>query len=1114
MFSIQLLLIFWHYTIVDVAKFQIDGRIDFGPKMHYKLHIAQVTEGILNLALRKNDITNFIENVSSLNAPPRNVSNKIVNKLLDRMGLHSKNSQSLRNEISLANAVQKGFNVDEFIHICNEYKICRTGRSFSDFTAEILSMILRTDDRSVKQASDALTEGFDLDNMDRCVDTNFEQQTIYQIYRACRLCGAGAGYKMPIIQNVVDLDGRDVELRQKIRECVQIEVSQDDKMPPLICELCVDKVNDFYEFFDMCRQTNKRTRHRLGLPPQTLPRGATDDCILGLTEPVYVNEDSNEPISRHRSKVQKAKVKKEPESKSKVVVKVEEKSVRRLTRASVPSPPPAPRETRRSDAHGKKAPTPLKSILKKEKDIKAEDNGLSRSKRSREDTPEMPTKRVKIAAKPVVRSVAKAVAKPSAKNVAKPSPKNHRGASNPGPREQRAPSAKPHFACHICAKEFPSSLSLAVHQRIHQVKQLKNSRCVTKETRSPSRTRGGKCDKCGRTYLTRKNFLRHESYCTFKKKVSQAVVEPAVLRSLRRVQVRVARCDALLAARGHCRVADLPQEYGLDQRCVYPYISSVRSLRIKSEPGEDFMVDIGEGIKQELEDVGYVHWDSDDSSDQEDSERDFAPKKRTPEPLSTLALKTVFSQRCLGKVPRKRRRIKAEMPVADEPVDRFDDVNDLERIGEAISDKVASIDGLLGDVDDVGTVEKTGTEECRAQNSGEVDCGASGLMEVVGGDCCSVKLESVVGDATGDVSQKSMSSYSPRLEINGDESNAENEMDVSEEVNGELSNTNIKEIKTEMNISIDNVNECIVNNEENNIEVAEKEKVGSDCNQKDSSAEDGVATDEPSQEMGDSYVDSNIVVASESIPNKEVSSEIKIEENDLAQETDDAQTARDTDADEISADETSRNVDAERDGESERKSNIPSERDSNNSDERDSNVPDEKDSNVTEERESNVSDGQESNFPDDRDSNVRDEQDSNIPDERDSNVSVERRGNIPDGFETEWQSVMAEEIEAGDRAASTNGIDAATKREDEIMDEFHASQGYDGGRADVNGREQIDAELEDRRLMEALDAQIGECEGDGACDRDKITLADLLPDKAHEKSLDLDGMADEFAFDP
>ncbi|RVE49900.1 hypothetical protein evm_005493 [Chilo suppressalis] len=78
---------------------------------------------------------------------------------------------------------------------------------------------------------------------------------------------------MPIIQNVIDADGDEVDLKQKIRECVQIEVHQDDKMPPLICELCVDKVNDFYVFLDLCRQTNKRTRQRLGLPMQSTHKG-------------------------------------------------------------------------------------------------------------------------------------------------------------------------------------------------------------------------------------------------------------------------------------------------------------------------------------------------------------------------------------------------------------------------------------------------------------------------------------------------------------------------------------------------------------------------------------------------------------------------------------------------------------------------------------------------------------------------------------------------------------------------------------------------------------------------------------------------------------------------
>lgn len=63
-----------------------------------------------------------------------------------------------------------------------------------------------------------------MSKMDRQLNSTKDKQTIYEIYRACRLCGAGAGYKMPIIQNVIDLGDSEIELRQKVRECVQIEV--------------------------------------------------------------------------------------------------------------------------------------------------------------------------------------------------------------------------------------------------------------------------------------------------------------------------------------------------------------------------------------------------------------------------------------------------------------------------------------------------------------------------------------------------------------------------------------------------------------------------------------------------------------------------------------------------------------------------------------------------------------------------------------------------------------------------------------------------------------------------------------------------------------------------
>ncbi|CAH0698203.1 unnamed protein product [Spodoptera exigua] len=159
------------------------------------------------------------------------------------------------------------------------------------------------------------------------------------------------------------------------------QVHQDDKMPPLICELCVDKVNDFYEFLEMCRQTNKRTRLRLGLPPQSMPRGAPDagECILGLTEPVYVNDDSDgEPLSKQK-KQPKVKGKREPELKVKLEQHPLTDRKARYTRRS-PTPPRVTRQRQNSkedsgslnrgkDTKTKSPKVTPKSILKRESQL-------------------------------------------------------------------------------------------------------------------------------------------------------------------------------------------------------------------------------------------------------------------------------------------------------------------------------------------------------------------------------------------------------------------------------------------------------------------------------------------------------------------------------------------------------------------------------------------------------------------------------------------------------------------------------------------------------------------------------------------------------------------------
>ncbi|XP_014092025.3 uncharacterized protein [Bactrocera oleae] len=90
------------------------------------------------------------------------------------------------------------------------------------------------------------------------------------LYKICRLCGIDREDKYDILdadtedQEPVDCDG-ELKLHQKIVQCIGITVCKDDRMPQSVCGLCVDKINDFYEFRDMCYATDVQTRKLLGL---------------------------------------------------------------------------------------------------------------------------------------------------------------------------------------------------------------------------------------------------------------------------------------------------------------------------------------------------------------------------------------------------------------------------------------------------------------------------------------------------------------------------------------------------------------------------------------------------------------------------------------------------------------------------------------------------------------------------------------------------------------------------------------------------------------------------------------------------------------------------------
>ncbi|EDV94711.1 GH22430 [Drosophila grimshawi] len=107
------------------------------------------------------------------------------------------------------------------------------------------------------------------------------------LYKICRLCGIDNPSKVKILPNaseIIDLD--EPTLGQKVFEVVGFMVAPNDKMPQTMCSLCVDKINDFYEFREMCYATNDQTRKLLGLKPQSEPQRLMDVKSIFKTEPL------------------------------------------------------------------------------------------------------------------------------------------------------------------------------------------------------------------------------------------------------------------------------------------------------------------------------------------------------------------------------------------------------------------------------------------------------------------------------------------------------------------------------------------------------------------------------------------------------------------------------------------------------------------------------------------------------------------------------------------------------------------------------------------------------------------------------------------------------------
>lgn len=100
-----------------------------------------------------------------------------------------------------------------------------------------------------------------------------------------------------------------------------------------ICSMCVDKINDFHEYRQMCVATNVQTRKLLNLPPEQpkkAPKKVTIKTDTNSAESIFgiVGEDSamkTEPANKTTKKTKK----------SSATVTIDESSIRSLTQQEI-----------------------------------------------------------------------------------------------------------------------------------------------------------------------------------------------------------------------------------------------------------------------------------------------------------------------------------------------------------------------------------------------------------------------------------------------------------------------------------------------------------------------------------------------------------------------------------------------------------------------------------------------------------------------------------------------------------------------------------------------------------------------------------------------------------
>ncbi|KAJ0180389.1 hypothetical protein K1T71_003793 [Dendrolimus kikuchii] len=76
--------------------------------------------------------------------------------------------------------------------------------------------------------------------------------------RVCRLCLSSRGELLPIFPTTSSDDTEPPVLASKIKDCVSVQINENDDLPTNVCKKCMDNVNNWHIFKSVCERTQNK----------------------------------------------------------------------------------------------------------------------------------------------------------------------------------------------------------------------------------------------------------------------------------------------------------------------------------------------------------------------------------------------------------------------------------------------------------------------------------------------------------------------------------------------------------------------------------------------------------------------------------------------------------------------------------------------------------------------------------------------------------------------------------------------------------------------------------------------------------------------------------------